>query len=74
MGAMLTYGNRKFENLDSQMRKLIPPLHKISRDLLPKLNADSMAFSNFMVRNRLKTWVHISVRQAPVMNMRKHQA
>jgi len=26
MASLLTYGNKKFESLDTQMRKLIPPL------------------------------------------------
>jgi glutamate formiminotransferase/formiminotetrahydrofolate cyclodeaminase len=52
LGAMtgfMSYGNKKFENLDSQMRKLLPPLYKASKDLLPLIDADALAFNDYMV-------------------------
>lgn len=49
MGGLLTYGNRKFEALDSKMREIIPPLHEVSRDLVPRVDADSLAFHQLMV-------------------------
>lgn len=56
LGAMtgfLTYGNRKFYDLDSQMRKLIPPLYKSMRDLIPFIDADAAAFSEYMLALKL---------------------
>lgn len=49
MGALLTYGYKRFEDLDVSMRRLIPPLHRLSRSLMPKIDADSFAYSQFMV-------------------------
>jgi glutamate formiminotransferase/formiminotetrahydrofolate cyclodeaminase len=48
MVAKLTYGVRKFEHLDSQMRKIIPPLHFVSQDLIPMIDADTNAFNDYM--------------------------
>ena len=49
MVGWLTYGNKKFEALDSQMRKLIPPLRQAMLDFIPMVDADTDAFSGFMV-------------------------
>ncbi|KAF6032115.1 hypothetical protein EB796_009615 [Bugula neritina] len=48
MASLLTYGNKKFESLDTQMRKLIPPLYSLSHELVPLVDADSAAFNQFM--------------------------
>ena len=53
MVGWLTYGNKKFEALDSQMRKLIPPLRQAMLDFIPMVDADTNAFSGFMVRQLL---------------------
>ena len=52
MVGFLTYGNKKFYEYDSQMRKLIPPLYKAMKDLVPFVDADAAAFSEYMV----STW------------------
>ncbi len=39
MVAKLTYGVRKFEDLDGKMREIIPPLHRISQELIPLIDA-----------------------------------
>lgn len=49
MVGFLTYGNKKFYELDGQMRKLIPPLYKAMKDLTPFVDADAAAFSEYMV-------------------------
>ncbi|XP_035989648.1 formimidoyltransferase-cyclodeaminase-like isoform X2 [Fundulus heteroclitus] len=52
LGAMvgqMTYGKRQFENLDSVMRRLIPPFHQAMNELLRMVDADSTAFSSYMV-------------------------
>lgn len=54
LGAMvgqMTYGKRQFENLDSVMRRLIPPFHQAMTELLDMVDADATAFSSYMVRN-----------------------
>lgn len=54
LGAMvgqMTYGKRQFENLDSVMRRLIPPFHQAMEELLLMVDADSSAFNSYMVRN-----------------------
>ncbi|KAM4537659.1 formimidoyltransferase-cyclodeaminase-like [Fundulus diaphanus] len=51
LGAMvgqMTYGKRQFENLDSVMRRLIPPFHQAMNELLRMMDADSTAFSSYM--------------------------
>jgi glutamate formiminotransferase/formiminotetrahydrofolate cyclodeaminase len=56
LGAMvgkLTYGVRKFEDVDSRMRENIPPLHDAVTRLIPMIDADTMAFNDFMKALRL---------------------
>ncbi len=48
MVAKLTYGVRKFEALDVKMRQIIPPLHRISKALIPLIDADTDAFSDYV--------------------------
>ena len=53
MVAKLTYGVRKFEDVDSLMRESIPVLHEISHRLIPMIDADTTAFSDYMEAMRL---------------------
>ena len=56
LGAMvgkLTYGVRKFESSDAQMRKNIPPLHNAAARLIPMIDADTTAFNDFMEALRM---------------------
>ena len=48
MAAKLTLGVRKFENIDSKMRKIILPLHDASKDLIPMIDADTNAFNDYV--------------------------
>jgi glutamate formiminotransferase/formiminotetrahydrofolate cyclodeaminase len=48
MTAKLTFGVRKFENLDRKMREIIPPLHTASQALIPMIDADTNAFAEYM--------------------------
>ncbi len=48
MVAKLTYGVRKFEHLESQMRKTILPLHTAVKNLIPLIDADTNAFKDYM--------------------------
>ncbi len=48
MVAKLTLGVRKFENVDAEMRKLIPPLHQAAHALIPMIDADTHAFNDYV--------------------------
>ncbi|XP_076461049.1 formimidoyltransferase-cyclodeaminase-like [Babylonia areolata] len=53
MVGFMTYGNRKFYSLDGKMRELIPPLYKAMKDLIPFVDADAAAFSEYMLASKL---------------------
>ncbi|MBK9403176.1 MAG: glutamate formimidoyltransferase [Ignavibacteria bacterium] len=56
LGAMvgwMSYGNKKFEHLDSTMRKLIPPLNEKMKQLIPMIDADTNAFNDYMTAMKL---------------------
>lgn len=56
LGAMvgwMSYGNKKFEHLDSTMRKLIPPLNENMKKLIPLIDADTNAFADYMSAMKL---------------------
>lgn len=48
MVAKLTHGVRRFENVQPQMQEIIPPLHDLTRRLIPMIDADTSAFNEFM--------------------------
>jgi glutamate formiminotransferase / formiminotetrahydrofolate cyclodeaminase len=48
MVGKLTFGVRKFEDLDAKMREIIPPLHTLSKELIPMIDADTNAFTEYM--------------------------
>ncbi len=48
MVGKLTLGVRKFEALDDKMRELIPPLHEAACALIPMVDADTNAFSDYV--------------------------
>ena len=53
MAAKLTWGVRKFEYLDQDMRRIIPPLHEAAQALIPLIDADTNAFEDYMAALRL---------------------
>jgi glutamate formiminotransferase/formiminotetrahydrofolate cyclodeaminase len=53
MVGQLTYGIRKFENVDKEMRKLIPPLYESVQNLIPMVDADTNAFNDYMEALRM---------------------
>merc|ERR1712212_1248973 len=53
MVGKLTYGKRQWESLDSQMRKVIPPLHAAMEELLKVVDNDTDAFSEYMAAMKL---------------------
>jgi glutamate formiminotransferase / formiminotetrahydrofolate cyclodeaminase len=53
MVAKLTFGVRKFEDLDTKMREIIPPLHEAATALIPMIDADTDAFGEYMTGLRM---------------------
>ena len=53
MVARLTYGVRKFEHLDKDMRRIIPPLFEAANSLIPMIDADTNAFNDYLEAIRL---------------------
>jgi glutamate formiminotransferase/formiminotetrahydrofolate cyclodeaminase len=56
LGAMMgwmTYGSKKFEAVDADMRRLIPPLHENMKKLIPLIDADTDAFTDYMAAMKL---------------------
>ncbi len=53
MVAKLTLGVRKFEDIDSKMRELVPRLHKAANELIPMIDADTDAFNDYVEALRL---------------------
>ena len=47
MAGKLTYGVRKYESVDHKMRENILPLHEAYNALVPLVDADSQAYSDF---------------------------
>ena len=56
LGAMMgwmSYGSKKFEHLDADMRKHIPPLHDSMKKLIPMIDADTNAFNDYMTAMKM---------------------
>jgi len=56
LGAMMgwmSYGTKKFESIDSKMRKFIPPLHANMKDLISMIDADTNAFNDYMIAMKM---------------------
>ncbi|XP_046846404.1 formimidoyltransferase-cyclodeaminase-like [Xenia sp. Carnegie-2017] len=48
MVGWMTFGKKKYDHLDSTMRKLIPPIREVMVDLIPLVDADTNAFNMYM--------------------------
>ncbi|MGW8192641.1 MAG: glutamate formimidoyltransferase [Desulforhopalus sp.] len=48
MVAKLTHGVRKFEDVQPHMIEAVPVLHRLSRQLIPMIDADTTAFCDYM--------------------------
>jgi len=53
MVAQLTYGVRKFEEVDHEMRRALPVLDDLSQRLIPMIDADTQAFNQYMLALKL---------------------
>ena len=49
MVGLLTYGKKRYEDLDDVMRKTIGPLHDNLQKMMPLVDRDSEAFAEYMV-------------------------
>ncbi|XP_067005127.2 formimidoyltransferase-cyclodeaminase [Anabrus simplex] len=48
MVGQMTYGKRQFEEYDTIMRRLIPKVHSVMKELVPFIDADTSAFAKYM--------------------------
>jgi len=53
MTAKLTYGVRRFEQVDAAMRRVIPPLHAAVQNLIPLIDRDTRAFQDYVQALRM---------------------
>lgn len=53
MVGQLTYGIRKFENVDKEIRSVLPKLYNITQELIPMIDRDTQAFDEYMAAMRL---------------------
>ena len=53
MVAKLTYGVRKFEAVDANMREIIPSLHHVCRQLIAIIDADTNAYGDYVAALRM---------------------
>lgn len=53
MVAQLTYGIRKFEAVDKEMRAVLPKLFETYKSLIPMIDKDTQAFDGYMEAMRL---------------------
>jgi glutamate formiminotransferase/formiminotetrahydrofolate cyclodeaminase len=53
MVSRLTQGVRKFEDVDSKMREIIPTLYHTTKKLIPMIDADTNAFNDYLEALRL---------------------
>jgi glutamate formiminotransferase/formiminotetrahydrofolate cyclodeaminase len=53
MMGWMSYGSKKFESIDSKMRKNILPLHTAMKELISMIDADTNAFNDYMIAMRL---------------------
>ena len=50
MSALLTYGNKKFEKYDSEIREILPEFYDSYNQLIAYVDRDARAFNSFVVR------------------------
>ncbi len=53
MVAQLTYGIRKFESVDKQIRAILPKLYNTTLNLIPMVDKDTKAFDEYMEAMRM---------------------
>ena len=53
MVGQMTYGKRQFESVDETVRSLLPPLYNGTMAAIPMIDADTDAFTDYMVSSLL---------------------
>jgi glutamate formiminotransferase/formiminotetrahydrofolate cyclodeaminase len=53
MMGLLSYGSKKFEQVEKQMRQYIPPLYENMKKLIPLIDEDTNAFNDYMLALKL---------------------
>jgi len=53
MVGQLTYGIRKFENVDKEIRAVLPKLYDVTNSLIPLIDKDTQAFDKYMEAMRM---------------------
>jgi glutamate formiminotransferase/formiminotetrahydrofolate cyclodeaminase len=53
MVGQLTYGIRKFENVDKEIRAVLPKLFDVTNSLIPLIDKDTQAFDKYMEAMRM---------------------
>ena len=53
MGGLLTYGNKKFEKLDTEIRALVPKFYNAYHELIELCDQDGMAFTSYVNAKRM---------------------
>ena len=64
MGGLLTYGNKKYEKLDSKIREILPYLFQGYHELLKLVDQDANAFNSYLVynfKNKLNIFIFFKV-------------
>jgi formiminotetrahydrofolate cyclodeaminase len=68
MSSLLTYGNKKFEKLDAQIRELLPPFYEAHTQLVEMVDQDAKAFDSYVVRSNFKLLLFDGIRIYTVLN------
>lgn len=66
MSSYLTYGNRKFEKFDPQIREVLPVFHNAYNELMDLIDQDAIAFNSYVVSENYEFFNHcckIEIRQ-----------
>lgn len=53
MVSFLTYGNRKFEKFDAQIRDVLPHFYNSYNDLMKLIDQDALAFESYVEARKL---------------------
>jgi len=53
MVGQMTFGKRQFEELDGQIRALLPKLYDAMNEAVPMIDADTDAFNDYMIAMKL---------------------
>ena len=55
MTGWMTWGNKKHEGCESSVTSVLPSLHKTIEQMMPLIDADAMAFNNYLLAQKMTT-------------------